>query len=190
MPTLRQRRWTAEELDQLVEERPGLSPRYELADGELLVTPAPTDRHQRIVGAIFLLLTEYTRGRGIGEVRLGPARARVSPETRFGPDVFVVASLDGRRPRSEAPVTPLALVVEVVSPGSARHDRITKRRQFLSHGLPEFWVVDGDAETFEVWRSNEERPALVDRRLLWQPALGLPPFELNVAAFFLSVADD
>jgi hypothetical protein len=79
--------------------------------------------------------------------------------------VFVVASVDGRRPRHQA-------------------------THFLSHGVPEFRVVDGDAEAFEAWRSNDERPALVDQRLFWQPAPGLPPFELDLPVFFLSVADD
>jgi Uma2 family endonuclease len=46
---LRPHRWTIDEVDRLAEERPESSPRYELVDGELLVTPAPGGRHQRII---------------------------------------------------------------------------------------------------------------------------------------------
>ena len=42
MPALRRHRWTADEVRRLIDERPGMSPRYELVDGELLVTPAPS----------------------------------------------------------------------------------------------------------------------------------------------------
>ena len=59
MPALRQHYWTNEEVERLIESRSGLAPRYELADGALLVTPAPSGRHQRIVFRLSILLHEY-----------------------------------------------------------------------------------------------------------------------------------
>lgn len=92
-------------------------------------------------------------------------------------------------PRAEEPLTPLLLVVEVLSAGSARHDRITKRRFFQSHGVPEYWVVDGEAEAIEVWRPNDARAVLGDDRLSWRPTLDGPALEIDVSAFFSDVAD-
>ena len=189
MPFVRRRIWTPEDVDRLVGDRLGLTPRYELVAGDLLVTPAPTDRHQRIVAELYVLLRAYVTAHQLGEVRLGPARARISSDTRFEPDLFVVAAADGRRPPADADYTPLLLVVEVLSPGSARHDRITKRRHFLNAGLPEYWVVDGDAEAFEIWRSGDERPLVLDRLLAWRARAESPPFELDVGAFFDAVSD-
>jgi len=189
MPAQRQRRWTIEEVERLAIEQGEPTQRYELVDGELLVTPSPSDHHQRIVGELFVLLREYVRRHGLGEVRLGPARARITANSRFEPDLFVVAAVDGRLPRADDGLTPLLLVVEVLSSGSSRHDRITKRRFFQSHEIPEYWVIDGGAEAFEVWRTNDERAALIDDRLVWSPRPDLPAFARDVHRFFKDIAD-
>ncbi|MGH7619872.1 MAG: Uma2 family endonuclease [Gemmatimonadaceae bacterium] len=191
MPALHRRRWTLDEVDRLAEERPGLTPRYELVDGELLVTPAPTRRHQRIVAELLVLLRAYVNEHQLGEVSMGPGVARVASDSRFEPDLFVIPSLDGKRRRADdMSVTGASLIVEVLSPGSSRHDRITKRRYFQSRGVPEYWVIDGDAEAFEIWHPGDVRAALVDDRLRWHPAEAAAPFELDVARFFSEIADD
>ena len=191
MPALRRHRWSIDEVERLVDARHDLTPRYELVDGELLMTPAPSDRHQRIVAAeLVVLVRDYVTRRRIGEARLGPALARLTPDSRFEPDLFVVPNLDGRRPRADDSLTRVILVAEVLSAGSARHDRITKRRFFQRHGVPDYWVIDGDAEAFEIWHPSDERPALVDDRIVWLPEGAGVPFELDVPAFFAAVADD
>jgi Uma2 family endonuclease len=189
MPAVHQRQWTLDEVERLADEHVEPTQRYELANGELLVTPSPTDRHQRIVGELFVLLRDYVKRHGLGEVRLGPARARIAENSRFEPDLFVVSAVDGHPPRADEPVTPLLLVVEVLSPGSARHDRITKRRFFQSHGVPEYWVVDGESEAVEVWRPDDVRALLVDGRLSWRPGSDVPALEIDVRVFFANVAD-
>jgi Uma2 family endonuclease len=189
MPALHQRRWTMDDVERLADEHVEPIQRYELVDGELLVTPSPTDRHQRIVGELFVLLREYVKRHRLGEVRLGPARARITENARFEPDLFVVPAVDQRLPRADEPITPLILVVEVLSAGSARHDRITKRRFFQSHDVPEYWVVDVESEAIEVWRPDDARAVLVDDRLLWRPRLEVPALEIDVSALFSDVAD-
>ena len=190
MPALRQRVWTIEEVEQLVDERVGLTPRYELVDGELLVTPAPSARHQRIVAELFVLIREYVNRHGLGEARLGPGRARLTPDSRFEPDLFVVPAVDGRRPRADDAITRLLLAAEVLSPGSARHNRITKRRFFQRNRVPEYWVIDGEAEAFEIWRPGDDRAALVDDRVVWHPDGVEFPLELDICRFFADVADE
>lgn len=190
MPALRPHVWSIDEVERLVDERRGLTPRYELVEGELLVTPAPSDRHQRIVAELFVLIREYVNRHGIGEARLGPARARVTADSRFEPDLFVVGGSGGRRPAADDAPAPVLLVVEVLSAGSGRHDRITKRRFFQRHNVPEYWVVDADAQAFEIWHPDDDRAALIDDRVVWLSLGASIPFELDVAAFFEGVADD
>jgi Uma2 family endonuclease len=190
MPVIEKHHWTIDEVERLIDAREGLTPRYELVDGELLVTPGPSGRHQRIVGRLFLLLDEYVGRNRLGEVRLGPGEVKLVPHNHFEPDLFVIPAVNGKRPRADDPVTRLLLAVEVLSTGSIRHDRITKRRFFQKHGVPEYWVVDGAAEAFEVWRPGDERAALLDERLVWQSEVATEPFALDIRRFFADVADD
>jgi Uma2 family endonuclease len=190
MAVLRPRRWTAAEVERLAEAREGLSPRYELVDGELLVTPAPSGRHQRIIFQLAVLLHEYVARGRLGEVRLGPGKLDLVTGERYEPDLFVLPAIDGRRPpAADASIRPM-LIVETLSPGSSRHDRITKRRSFQRNSVPEYWVVDGDAEAFEIWHPHDERAVLADDRIVWLPQGSANAFELDVGAFFASVADD
>ena len=56
--------------------------------------------------------------------------------------------------------------------------------------MPEYWIVDGDAEAFEVWHPDDARPAIQDEHLTWQPAGAPEPFSLDVREFFVEVADE
>jgi Uma2 family endonuclease len=55
--------------------------------------------------------------------------------------------------------------------------------------VPEYWIVDGDAAALEIWHPDDERPALVDDRVVWRPDGASQPFELDVRSLFESVAD-
>src|SRR3954471_337853 len=99
MSALSQRLWTIDDVERLMEERPGYAPRYELIDGELLVTPAPNNRHQRIVGELFVLVREYVKRYRLGEARFSPSTVTLTPQTRVEPDLYVIPVVDGRMPR-------------------------------------------------------------------------------------------
>jgi Uma2 family endonuclease len=189
MSALRPHTWTVDEVERLAQQRAGVVPRYELVDGELLVTPAPDARHQRIVFHLGLALQEYLSRERVGELRLGPAEVRLSADTRFEPDLFVVAAIDGRFPAAGAEVSQPLLACEVLSPSSSRHDRITKRRAFQRYGIAEYWVIDGDAEAFEIWHPGEGRPALADARVVWKPIGAAHALEFDVRRFFARIAD-
>jgi len=190
MPALRRHRWTADEVRRLIDERPGMSPRYELVDGELLVTPPTSKKHQRAIIRLALLLQAYLTREKLGEVCLGPDELPLVSGEHYEPDIFVVPAVDGRqRHADDTDFRPL-LVCEVLSPGSSRHDRITKQRAFQRNGVQDYWIIDCDAEAIEIWHPADERAALIDERLLWQPQETTSAFELDVRALFAAVADD
>ena len=180
------KRWTAEEVRALIDEsRP--SPRYEVVDGELLVTPSPRPLHQMAVAELHDALRRYARAQGIGRVYLSPADLELEPDSIVQPDVFVVPASVGPLAESWAPVKALLVAVEVLSPSSVRHDRVVKRRLFQRVGVPEYWIVHVDARMVERWRPGDEHPAVLDERLEWAPAGASEPWVLDLVALFAEV---
>jgi Uma2 family endonuclease len=177
-------RWTAAR----VRELPDDHKRYEVVDGELLVTPAPSLDHQRAVAELLIALRGYLERAGLGDVVVSPADVELDPATLVQPDVFVVPLEGGRRLQRWADIRGrLIVAVEILSPSTARADRTVKRRRYQRAGVPEYWIFDLDARLVERWRPADERPAVLTDRLSWQPQASLPTFELELAGFFARV---
>jgi len=88
--------------------------------------------------------------------------------------------------RDGLPIKELLLAIEVLSPTSARHDRVRKRPHYQRH-VPVYWIVDLDARLVEQWAPADERPALMTKTLSWHPTGAATAFTLDLPAFFESV---
>lgn len=187
MPAATKKRWTADEARALNEANPLPFPYYEVVDGELLVSPAPRSLHQDAVLLLARLLAAYMERTRVGHVMIGPADISLEPDSLLSPDVFVTRLVDGRKPRSWNEVRGLWLVAEVLSPSTARYDRVVKRGYFGRNAVPEYWVVDLDARLIERWHPGEERPDVVTGSLRWTADAAVDGFSLNVVSFFRDV---
>ena len=182
LPDRTRRDWTADELRAL----PDDGNRYEIVDGELLVTPAPSLVHQDAVGELFLLLAPYARRNDLHCI-LAPAEVRFSPNRVVQPDVFVVPFIGGRKPARLDDVHRLILAVEVLSPSSARADRHSKRHLYQSQSVPEYWIVDPANRFVERWRPGDDAPEVLLDSLTWTPREGGEPLVIDLAAYFRRV---
>lgn len=183
---LASQRWTPDRVQaELVQEsRPW--PRYELIAGELLVSPAPRWSHQRVIGELLTLLHPYVERHGLGEVLFSPADVRLTPTSMGQPDLFVVPpSSMGDDWRD---IAELSLVIEVLSPSTARYDRVIKRAYYAERGVPAYWVVDYDGRRFEVSTPAQADVEYRDREVTWHPAGAPEPLVIDVTALFDRVA--
>lgn len=160
--------------------------RYELFDGELLVTPAPNGLHQLAVARLWEELFLFVRRQGLGQLMTSPADLHLGGEQLSQPDLFLMPSVPAD-PRDWARFPDPVLVVEVLSAGTARFDRIIKRRRFQRAGIPEYWIMDLDAQVVERWRPGDDRPEILDQRLEWQPAGAAEALVIDLPAFFGSL---
>ena len=134
--------------------------RYEIHEGELSVTPAPTPRHQKLIGELYLRLVQHVKARGLGEVYLSPIDVILGEATIVQLDLVFVDTtrlgLVSHRGIEGAPT----LAVEVLSPSTTLIDRSTKLQLYARHGVPYYWMVDPEARRIEAYRLAETAYAL------------------------------
>jgi Uma2 family endonuclease len=177
-------RFTYEDYVLLPEDR-----RYEVIDGELYLTPAPTPYHQIVKGRIERLLQDHVERGSLGMVLDAPCDVVLSRFDVLQPDIFFISSgrleMIGEKYISDAP----DLVVEVLSPGTRKRDRVLKSKRYSRFGVREMWIADPDKKTIEVFVSaggSFRREALYGRDDVLRSPL-LPGLEIPLAGVFRAV---
>lgn len=123
--------------------------RHELLGGELVVSPSANTRHQRLSGRISFAFRLHIRTHGGGEM-FEALDVVFADTTVLQPDLLFVAD-DQQDIVTDANVQGVpALVIEIVS--DSRYDRVRKRDAYARFGVPEYWIVDPDADRIEVYR--------------------------------------
>jgi Uma2 family endonuclease len=173
--------WTVDMLDAL----PDDGQRYEIIDGELFVTPAPSRVHQLIAGALYARLRAYLRPHRIGRAMISPTDVRRGDRrrNRVQPDVFVVR-FPGEWPADPFELRDMLLAVEVASPSNPRLDYQVKRDLYLREGVGEYWIIEPGTLNVSRWRGRDDPCEVLTRTVEWQPE-GMPtPFVLDLSEFF------
>lgn len=152
--------------------------RYEVVHGELLVTPAPSQPHQIVLQRLYDQLRGFLRPFSQdAQLFFAPADIIWSEDEYVQPDLFVVPANEVTGDWRDCQT--LLVAAEIVSPSSARADRVTKRRLYQQRRVATYWVVDHVAGLVELWHPEDERPAIVTDVLRWRLSQEAP--ELTIA---------
>jgi Uma2 family endonuclease len=135
--------WTVDDLETLPDD--GL--RYELLDGTLIVSPAPVPRHQRALLRLAILLTNSCPADH--EVFVAPLDWQPDRRTSLEPDLLIVRK--DRIGEKNITQTP-AIVIEVLSPGTARIDKMLKFSRYQEGGIEQYWIMDPRVPSIEVYQ--------------------------------------
>ena len=184
MPAQIEPKLTVDDLDLL----PDDGNRYELIEGELLVSTAPGLPHQRIAGMFHFEISLYLRQHPVGEVIATPGMMFDVYNATI-PDLIYMSH--ERRDQIEhggrlrgAP----ELVIEVLSPGdeNRRRDEVVKRQTYGKFGVEEYWIVDPEQHVIEVYRLSDGAllpvATLAEQDTLTTPLL--PNFALKLSNMF------
>jgi Uma2 family endonuclease len=131
----------------------------EIFDGELIVSPRPAVPHARAAGALLAETDNLYGGGGDGP---GGWWILMEPELHLGADVLVPDIVGFRRekmrtlPRTAYFEVAPDWVCEVISPATARFDRVHKLSRYARYGVDFAWLVDPDSQTLEVYRRQGE----------------------------------
>lgn len=149
--------------------------RYEIHEGELAVTPAPSPGHQRISRNLYDVIGPHVRGQRLGEVFFAPIDVILDDTTVVQPDLVYLDPTRLGLVSARGIEGPPTLVVEILSPSTALLDRSAKRQLYGRYRVPHYWIVDPEARTVEALTLTEGAYQLVTRASGPAP-VALPPF--------------
>jgi Uma2 family endonuclease len=149
--------------------------RYEILEGELVVTPAPHLGHQGAATALAAVLYNHVDQHGLGKVLAAPCDVLLSEISVVEPDLLFV-SRERRQIMERAFIRGAPdLVVEILSPSTARRDREAKMKLYAQYGVPNYWLIDPDAReaVAYVLQQGEYRQAVLAQN---DEPFSAPPF--------------
>jgi len=125
--------------------------RWELQEGNLVMSPSPTPRHMVAAAELYVQLRSQLPAhlRAVPDVDLDLQLAPADqPGTARRPDLVVVSEAELRRVETDGGLlraSSTVLVVEIVSPGSRRTDNLVKRGEYADAGILAYWIIDLEA---------------------------------------------
>ena len=162
--------------------------RYEVIEGELFVSRAPGLTHQLVSGNIFGSFWDYLKVNPIGVIITTPGLilsqySGVIPDLVFFTQQRGAAIMSGNRL-----VAAPEIVIEILSPGreNITRDRVAKLQLYAKYGVKEYWIVDYENRSLEIYRLSDRTFAapvvLRDQDEITSPLL--PGFSCKVVSFF------
>jgi Uma2 family endonuclease len=161
-------------------------PYFQVIEGELVMSPSPKTFHQSITGNILYLLDQFLAKHLLGEVFVGPLDVFLSDVNIYQPDIIFISngrkSIVSDQGIEGAP----DLVVEILSPSTARYDKGPKRKVYARTGVKELWLIDPEIKTIQVYflERDSENPSAThgDNAVFTSPQL--PGLRINTALIF------
>ena len=150
----------------------------QLIAGEMIMSPSPIPLHQLVVMELSFQMLRFVKSEDKGQVFTAPLDVSLNEQNIFQPDILFIRkdnlSIIGEKMIEGVP----DLIVEVLSPSSAYHDLRTKFRVYERSGVQEYWIVDLERKSVEVFRNSGKKLQL------YQEAEGKGAVESLVLAGF------
>ncbi len=124
--------------------------RCELIENTLYMSPAPTYFHHKYSKQLFRQLDDFVLEHSLGEVIYAPFDIILSEDNVFQPDIIFISNKQMDQLKLQLHGAP-AIVIEILSPSTAKYDRTTKKDLYEKFGVQEYWIVDPANALIEVF---------------------------------------
>lgn len=161
-------------------------PYFQVIDGQLFMSPSPCVPHQEITGTLYRLIANYLDQHPLGRVFIAPLDVYLDNINIFEPDVFFLLNEHKARLTPKGLEGAPDLVIEVLSPGTAKYDKGPKRLAYAQFGVQEFWLVDPAKRTVDVYdfrTSSDAEPLRYIEDQTLTPLI-LPGLIINLGSVF------
>jgi Uma2 family endonuclease len=114
----------------------------QLINNNLVMSPAPSDPHQNVLGKIFAELFAYVSTHHLGEVRVAPYDVYFNKKNVYQPDIVFVAQENINKIKEDGLHGAPDLVIEILSSRTAKYDLEDKKDVYERYRVKEYWAVD------------------------------------------------
>jgi len=127
-------------------------PYYQLIEGDLYMAPSPDRFHQDILGNLHFILRSHLEKRPSGSIHLAPLDVQLTDLNIYQPDLYYVSNSRKAILTDQGARGAPDLIVEILSPKTAKLDRGVKREIYARSGVEEMWIVDPAVKKILVYR--------------------------------------
>jgi Uma2 family endonuclease len=127
--------------DQFCELPPGEEVKLELLDGQVIMSPRPTSRHQYFLAGLLVMLVQWTKAKRLGRI-LPDTLIKLDGRWTPAPDLIFVARRHLKRVAHKRVEGPVDLAVEILSESTAHIDVETKYAAYARYGITWYWIFD------------------------------------------------
>lgn len=145
----------------------------ELINGHIYMSPAPSNKHQRVLKVFLKLVDDFVIKNDLGELFVSPIDIFFNDHSNaVQPDLAFISKENPNQPLDFEPFHGIPdILVEFLSPGNDKHDRVTKKNLYEKFGVKEYWIIDPITKESIVYQLVEKRYVLSkeDKGKLFSP---------------------
>ncbi len=149
MVEILEKKMTVQEFLQLDDFEEGFQ--YELINGEIVKKQSLSHEHQNALVNLSRIFSQFVLERKLGKIYIAPLDVYFTEIDFYQPDLFFLSNERLHLRTKDGIMGAPDLVIEILSPGTQRHDRNRKRKIYLQTGVQEYWIVDPLAKFIEVY---------------------------------------
>lgn len=131
--------------------------RAQVIENHLIMSPPPTDSHQKLLNNINFSIYSYLIKHPLGEIRIAPYGVYLDEENVLEPDISFISNENLHKIKENGLHGAPDLVIEILSPPTASYDRNQKKKVYELHGVKEYWIVDPGNKKAEGYFLEETR---------------------------------
>ena len=134
---------------------------YELINGNIMRRASPHSEHQMVVGNIYSKMKVFADEKALGRVLMAPLDVVFAADNGVQPDVFFIKKEREKIIERRGPVWGSPdLIVEVISKGTGKNDRVDKFQLYEKFGVAEYWLVDPAYQTVQIYFLEDKKYVL------------------------------
>ena len=119
----------------------------QLINNQLVMSPAPNDPHQQIVSDLFAEIHLFIKKNKLGKSRVAPSDVYINERNVYQPDIYFVSNENPGHFELNGFHGAPDFVIEVLSPGNEKTDKVDKLKVYEESGVLEYWYIEPDTKT-------------------------------------------